>query len=78
MNKFHVSGVTCHLLGVMCHVSGVRCQVSGVRCHMSLTPTATAAGPPFANSPTIHNRLVFEDQKTRDELSHFLSKNCNF
>ena len=27
------------------------CQVSHIICHLSLTPTATATDPPFANSP---------------------------
>ena len=43
------------------HPSRVTCRVSHVACHLSLAATATVTGPPSANSPTIHSRLVCQD-----------------
>ena len=62
---FQVPGVMCHMSRVLCHISHVACRVSRVTWHLSLTPTATARDPPFANSPTMHRRLVRNDPKTQ-------------
>ena len=60
----------------------VTCRMSPVTCQMSLTPTATARDPPPANSPTMHNRMVCEDQQInffmRGNLRPFLSQNGKF
>ena len=44
-------------------ISRVTCDMSPVTYHTSLKLTAT--DPPPANSPTIHNRMVRKDQKTK-------------
>ena len=67
--KIHVSHGMCHLSLVMRHMSCVMCHILHVTCHMSLTPIATAADPPSANSPTMHNWLVCEDQKRKSTFS---------
>ena len=66
---FHVSCVTGCVSQVMCHVLHVMCRESPVTCHMSLTPTATATDPPTAKSPTMQNRLVCKDPKTRKKFN---------
>ena len=47
------------------HVSCVcvTCCVSPFTCLLSLTPTGTPTDLPPANSPTMHSRLVCEDQQ---------------
>ena len=59
----HVSHVMCHVSHVMCQVSCGICCVSRVKCHLSLAPTDRGTYPPLANSPIMHGRLIFEDQK---------------
>ena len=55
---------------VRCHVSSVICIMLHVTC--SLPPVTNASShshsPPPANSPTIHNRLVCEDPKAKNQL----------
>ena len=73
-----VSGVRYQVSSVRCQVSYVTCQVLRVTCHMSLTPTATAAEPPPANSPTMHSRMGYQDPQInlfhRAILDHFWAK----
>ena len=57
-----MSHLMCHVSSVTCHMSYVICQMSHFTCHMSLTPTATAMDPPLANSPTMHCRIVCQEQ----------------
>ena len=60
----------CHLSCVMCHMSHVMCQVSPIISDLSPVTNANSlrpseGRPPPANSPTMHSRLVIEDQKTQ-------------
>ena len=48
--------------------SPVDYHVSPVACHLSLMPTVT--DPPRVNSPTMHSRLVREDQKKSNAKNH--------
>ena len=65
-----VSGVRCQVLGVRCQVSDVRCQVSLGTCHLSLTLTATDTDPPPANSPTMHRRLICQEEEKDIRTAH--------
>ena len=58
----------CHVSGAACHMSCVTCRVSPVTCPWSLTPTATAKDPFPGNSPTMHSKLIPEDQKTQNKV----------
>ena len=57
------SSIMCQVSLVTFPVSRVRvlCPVSPVTCHLQLTLTVTATGPPSANSPIMHSRLVRKD-----------------
>ena len=63
--KRQQQNITCHVSHASCHVSCAMCHISCVACHLSLTATATATNPPPANSPIIHNRLVYKIQKPK-------------
>ena len=57
-----LSHVIYHLLGVMCHMSHVTCHMSHVTFSLSPMLRATATGPPLANFPTMHSKLVHQDR----------------
>ena len=54
-----------HVSCVTYHISCGMCCVSLFTCHLSLTLTATARDPLFANSPIMHSRLDYKDTKTK-------------
>ena len=63
------NNVMCQVSGVTCHMLPITCHLSPVTCHLSITPTATTADPPPANSPTImHSRLVSKAPKFQNIL----------
>ena len=73
--KHYVLHVMCHVSRLILHVLCVICHMSLVTFHLSLTPIATATYPPPANSPTMHRRLVFKDQKNWKIFQKIKQKN---
>ena len=64
--------------GVTCHVSYVTCHMSSDACHLTHVINANSQSPPPANSPTMHNRMVFKDPKNVEIADHFWTKIVNF